>query len=108
MDCSIVDDGMIYLSICSSRDAKATLKKSLFPVQRVAEIMASRTAAKSSFFPFFVGGKKIVKKKIGKKIVVNEKKRSQLALIDSPGRWTGNNIFSKGGLKPKKTQIFMF
>ena len=27
-----------------------------------------------------------------------KKKRSQRALIDSPGRWTGNNIFPKGGL----------
>ena len=34
------------------------LKKSLFPVQRVAEIMASRAAAKSFFFLgfFFWGG----------------------------------------------------
>ena len=27
-----------------------------------------------------------------------KKKRSQSALIDSPGRWTGKKIFSKGGL----------
>ena len=32
---------------------QATLKKSLFPVQRVAEIMASRAAAKSFFFLLF-------------------------------------------------------
>ena len=57
--------------------------------------MASRATAKS-FFLFF--GKKIVKIILKKKIVENEKKRSQSALIDSPGRWTGNNIFSKGGL----------
>ena len=52
------------------------LKKSLFPVQRVAEIMASRAAAKSFFF-FFVFGKKIVKIVLKKKekIVKNEKKR---------------------------------
>ena len=29
------------------------LEKSLFPVQRVAKIVASRAAAKSSFFSFF-------------------------------------------------------
>ena len=34
------------------------------------------------------------KKKKGK----NDKKSSQSAVIDSPGRSTGNNIFSKGGL----------
>ena len=34
------------------------------------------------------------KKKEGK----NDKKSSQSAVIDSPGRSTGNNIFSKGGL----------
>ena len=39
-----------------SRLAQATLKKNVFPVQRVAEIMASRAAAKSFFFFFFLGG----------------------------------------------------
>ena len=29
----------------------------------------------------------------------NEKKCSQSAVIDSPDRYTENNIFSKGGLK---------
>ena len=45
------------------------LKKSLFPVKRVAEIVASQAAAKSFFFPLFfsmvrisVGGK--MKKKV--------------------------------------------
>ena len=28
-----------------------------------------------------------------------KKKSSQSALMDSPGRWTGNNIFLKGGLR---------
>ena len=36
--------------------SKATLKKSLFPVQRVAEIVASRVAVKKKIIPFFFGG----------------------------------------------------
>ena len=56
-------------------ELRPPLKKSLFPVQRVAEIMAGNLV-----------------------FVENGKKRSQSALIDSPGRLTGNNIFSKGGL----------
>ena len=62
-------------------DYRATLKKSLFPVQRVAESLASRAAAKSFFSPF-VSYEKIVKilsKK--KKNEDNEKKSSQSALL---------------------------
>ena len=73
------------------------LKKSLFPVYRVAEIVASRAAAKSSFFSFFFFWKwwnLDHKKKMGKM----KKKSSHSAVIKSPGRWTGNNIFFKGGL----------
>ena len=66
------------------------LKKSLFPVQLVAQIMASRAAATKIFFRSYFFGNFL--------FVENEKKRSQSALIDSPGRWTGNHIFSKGGL----------
>ena len=36
------------------RQCEATLKKSLFPVQRVAEIVTSRAAAISFFPPFFL------------------------------------------------------
>ena len=51
------------------------------------------------FFFLGGGGKKLVKIILQKKVFVeNEKKSSQSALMDSPGRWTGNNIFSKGGL----------
>ena len=87
------------------------LKKSLFPVQRVAEIWPVGRSQHLFFFRFFFLGKKIVKIILKKrKIVENEKKRSQSALIDSPGRWTGNNIFSKGGLmhiQPKKKKQSM-
>ena len=46
----------VILHIIIFSDIRLPLKKSLFPVQRVAEIMASRAAAKSSslfFFRFF-------------------------------------------------------
>ena len=63
--------------------------------------MASLAAAKFLFFSrfFFLFGKKIVK------IILKKKRRSQSALIDSPGRWTGNNIFSKGGLSATSNMI---
>ena len=53
---------------------QATLKKSLFPVQRVAKIVASRAAAKSSFFNEnnFCGK--------------NDRKVFQPVVIYSPGR----------------------
>ena len=63
------------------------LKKSLFPVQRVAIIVASREAAKSFFFFFPLyrnGSKKAGEKK--KKIGNYEKKCAYPALIGSPGR----------------------
>ena len=49
-------DGWLVLVLGRGRygiHSKATLKKKWFPVQRVAEIMASRAAANSFFFPFF-------------------------------------------------------
>ena len=52
---------------------EATLKKSLFPVQRVAEIMASRAAAIFFFCVLFFGKKNyeiLTKKNNGKKIKV--------------------------------------
>ena len=62
--------------------------------------MASWAAANIFFSVFlFCFGKKIVKIILTFFFFENEgEKRSQSALIDSPGRWTGNNIFSKGGL----------
>ena len=47
--------------------SKATLKKSLFPVQRVAIIVASREAAKSFFFFFFFPLYRNGRKNAGKK-----------------------------------------
>ena len=38
---------------CSLYDMRPPLKKGLFPVQRGAEIVASRAAAKSLFFSLF-------------------------------------------------------
>ena len=46
--------------------AGTTLKKSLFPVQRVTEIVASRAAAIFFFFFFFFLSKKLLKN-FGKK-----------------------------------------
>ena len=82
------------------------LKKSLFPVQRVAIIMASREAAKSFFFFFlniFSPCKEMVEKKLGNKRKIGkcEKKCPYPALIESPGRWTGNKFVFKGGLRPQ-------
>ena len=81
---------------------KATLKKSLFSVQQVAEIIATRAAANSSsfflfsffffFFSFFFG-EKSTENWWGK----NEKK----VPVCSTGRYTRNNNFFKGGLSPK-------
>ena len=77
---------------------EATLKKSLFPVQRVAIITR---AAANSFFPlFFLFGKNMteIKKKKNRKSK-KKKKGSQSAIIMSPGRWIGNKLFFKGGLQ---------
>ena len=81
------------------------LKKSLFPVQRVAIIVASREAAKSFFFSLFFPlcidmvekcwGKK--RRKIGK-YEKKRKKSAYPAFIGSPSRWTGNKIIFKAGL----------
>ena len=73
---------------------QATLKKSLFPVQWVAEIMATRATAISSFFSFFLFlfGKRSTKI-FGNFFSKIEKKVSSQPYLDSPGRWTGNNIF---------------
>ena len=59
----MIDTGLeIYVNM------RSPLKKSVFPVQRVAEIMASQAATKSFFFRFFfVVCKKIVKNNIEKK-----------------------------------------
>ena len=48
------------------------------------------------FFPFFFGNDEILTKKFwGGKM---KKRSSHSAVIYTPGRWTGNNIFFKGGL----------
>ena len=55
--------------------------------------MASRAAATLFFSVFFFGKNydEILTKK--KKNGQNEKKKFHSAVIKSPGRWTGNNIF---------------
>ena len=86
--------GVVYhLDIWSIHEA--TLKKSLFPFQRVAKIMASRAAAKSFFFRFIFFLLQIMKF-LPPPIyffckIMN--KSSHSAVICSPGRWTGNNFF---------------
>ena len=47
---------------------------------------------------FFLGGKKMMKFLTRKQKCKIKKKSSHSSVIFSPGRWTGNNIFSKGGL----------
>ena len=75
--------------------SEVTPKKSLFPVLRVVESVASEKS-----FSFF----KILCKKIMiffTKIMfakMKKNKGSQLEIIYSPGRSTGNNIFFKDGL----------
>ena len=68
------------------------LKKSLFAVQRVAEIMATRAAANSFLFflLFFLVGQILKKSKI--------KKKSPHPALISPGRSNGNKLFFKGGV----------
>ena len=51
---------------CPGRWIRPPLKKSLFPVQRVAIIVASREAAKSFFF-FFFPSVEMAEKMLGKK-----------------------------------------
>ena len=71
-----------------------SIKKSLFPVQRVAKIVASWASA----FFFFLGGggglggvTKILSILGGKNIFAKMKKKSlQLHLFQSPGRYAGN------------------
>ena len=79
------------------------LKKSLFPVQRVTRIKASREAGIFFFMIFFfryffyiVKDKKNTQKK--RKKSLNLIFYSHSALIGSPGRWTGNKVIFKGGL----------
>ena len=74
------------------------VQKSLYPVQWVAEIVASRAADKISVFSFSFYGKKIgilfcQKKKIGKK------EKTMFPVSSIIHTWPlGNNIFSKDGL----------
>ena len=65
------------------KNVRLFIKKSQFPDQRVAKIVASRAAAKSFSFSILIFlGEKIVKNNIFK----NEKKSYQSALIYPPGR----------------------
>ena len=58
--------------------------------------MASRAAAKIFCFFFLQENDEILTKK--KRMGKMKNKSSHSAVIKSPGRWTGNNIFFKGGL----------
>ena len=63
--------------------------------------MASRAAAKSFLFPFsffFVTKNDGILKKKKSFLGKMKKKSSHSAVIYTPGHWTGNNIFFKGGL----------
>ena len=77
---------------------KATIKTSLFPVQRVAKTVASWAAAFLFFF-----GTKMIQIIYGK----NEKQCSQSAVIYSPGHniltlpLNGKQPFFKAGLTPR-------
>ena len=79
---------------------RTPLKTSLFPVHRVAIIVASREAAKSFFLiHFFSLYRNDVQNAEKKDNLGNVKKKCiHSALISSPGRWTGNKIIFKGGL----------
>ena len=72
---------------------RLSIKKSLFPVQRVAKIKASRAAAIFFFhFIFFLVGKYcpfFEKKNYFAKM---KKKSRQSHLFEPPGRSTGNRI----------------
>ena len=81
---------------------KATLKKKFVSCTASGRNYGQSGGRKLFFFFsfFFFFGKKIVKIILNNLFLLKmRKKRSQSALIDSPGRWTGNNIFSKGGLR---------
>ena len=77
------------------------LKKSLFPIQRVTRIKASREAGNFFFFIYIffyiVKNKENTQKQ--RKKSLNLKKTTLSALIGSPGRWTGNKVIFKGGLR---------
>ena len=68
--------------------------------------MASRATAKSFFPVFFFFCKKMMylltKKNFKFKI---KKKSSHSAVICSPGRWSGNNIFLKDGLTCREHMV---
>ena len=73
--------------------SRLSIKKSLFPVQRVAEIKASRAAA-IFFFPlyYFFGTKILSIFRIFFFFCKNGKKSLQSHLFEPPGRSTGNKI----------------
>ena len=79
----------------------ATLKKSLFPVQRVAEIMRPQILFPPPFF-LLLGWKNtgifVKRKKKKKKKLKLKKKSPHPPQLLPPGRSTGNNLFLKGGL----------
>ena len=69
--------------------------KNLFPVQRVAEIVASQAAAKSFFSPSFI----FLVTKIKKIVEKNSRyKTGSHSAIYPPGRSTGTNIFLRMAL----------
>ena len=71
-----------------------SIKKILFPVQRVAKIEASRAAAKFIFFDTFFFSMKILSILGEKKqnFAKMKKKKIQPHLFEPPGRSTGNRI----------------
>ena len=90
---------LVFAATRSQMALRPPLKKSLFPVQRVAIIVASREAAKSFFcFPLCI---EMVQKMLGKKRKIGkcEKNMPTQHLKESPGRWTGNKIIFNGGLR---------
>ena len=97
----------VYVGIKTSFSLGHPLKK-VFPVQWMAKIVASRAAAKSFFFSlllFFC--KEIVKIKSNQFFFCKSEKKSLSALIYSPGRYTGNNIFLKDAPMKKKKRSWI-
>ena len=81
---------------------RLSIKRNLFPVQRVATIKASRAAAIFLFFPLFCFfHENIVQFFWEIFFCKNEKKSLQSHLFEPPGRSTGNRIIFMDSLSPE-------
>ena len=81
------------------------LSKKLFPVGRVGKKSASREVGIFLFLISFCLKLECTGGKVKKNIFGKDKKKIQSALLDPPGRWTGNTFLFKGGHSNQTCEI---